>query len=84
VLLPYYFFVANETSPFLVGICEAVFGAEKGWKKNETNRRALDITGFSDLSLLYYKGIIQPQSSNLSEYLTYTLCSAVDGAMTVF
>jgi len=50
------FFVANETSPFLAGVFEAVFGAEKGWKKNETNRETLDITGFSDLSLLYYKG----------------------------
>ena len=40
----YYFFVANETSPFLAGVFEAVFGTEKGWKKNETNRRTLAIS----------------------------------------
>jgi len=42
--LPYYFFIANETSPFLAGVFEAVFGAEKGWKKNETNRETLAIS----------------------------------------
>jgi len=37
----YLFFVAHGTSPFLTGVFEAIFGAEKGWKQNKTNRRIL-------------------------------------------
>jgi len=40
----------------LAGLFEAIFGAEKGWKKNRINRQNLDITGFFRFSPIILRG----------------------------